>query len=213
MSEPEGGAAGATVVRPGADQADQAVQAALRDHFLGWQCRLRQMAVRQAGGRPTSGMRPEVRLAADAAPLGAITTLIVRREPREATAQFRHLVRKTQDPAERHDAALETLAAAYYQRPQEFSDELTALFGPPPGAGPPGLADRLLAAGRCLLDFEQYSQRYRLPCAARALGEDEPAFQATYWHNALFNPALPGGLRVLGFQPDWARAEAEPGVV
>ncbi len=206
MGETEGGAAGATVVRL------EAAQAALRDHFLGWQCRLRQMAVRQAGGRPTSGMRPEVRLApvdtllADT-PLGAITTLIVRREPREATAQFRHLVRKTQDPAERYDAALKTLAAAYYQRPQEFSDELTALFGPAPG-----LADQLLAAGHCVLDFEQYSQRYRLPCAARNLGQDEPAFQATYWHNALFNPALPGGLRVLAFQPDWARAEAEPGV-
>jgi hypothetical protein len=146
-------------------------------------------------------------LAAGAEPLGAITTLIVRREPREATAQFRHLVRKTQDPAERYDAALKTLAAAYYQRPQEFSDELTALFGPASD-----LADRLLAAGHCVLDFEQYSQRYRLPCAARNLGQDEPAFQATYWHNALFNPALPGGLRVLAFQPDWARAEAEPGV-
>ncbi len=206
MGEPEGGAADGTVVRL------EAAQAALRDHFLGWQCRLRQMAVRQAGGRPTSGMRPEVRLAAGAEPLGAITTLIVRREPRETTAQFRHMVRKTQDPAERYDAALETLAAAYYQRPQEFSDELTALFGPPPGVGPPGLADRLLAAGHCVLDFEQYSQRYRLPCAARNLGQDEPAFQATYWHNALFNPALPGGLRVLGFQPDWARAVAEPGV-
>ncbi len=201
MGEPERGAAGGTVVRL------EAAQTALRDSFLGWQCRLRQMAVRQAGGRPTSGMRPEVRLAEADTPLGAITTLIVRREPREATAQFRHMVRKTQDPAERHDAALETLAAAYYQRPQEFSDELTALFGPAPG-----LADQLLAAGRCVLDFEQYSQRYRLPCAARNLGEDEPAFQATYWHNALFNPALPGGLRVLGFQPDWARAEAEPGV-
>ncbi len=201
MGEPQGGAAGATVVRL------EAAQAALRDRFLGWQCRLRQMAVRQAGGRPTSGMRPEVRLAEADTPLGAITTLIVRREPREATAQFRHLVRKTQDPAERYDAALKTLAAAYYQRPQEFSDELTALFGPAPG-----LADQLLAAGRCVLDFEQYSQRYRLPCAARNLAEDEPAFQAPYWHNALFNPALPGGLRVLGFQPDWARAEAEPGV-
>ncbi len=201
MGEPEGGAADGTVVHL------EPAQAVLRDHFLGWQCRLRQMAVRQAGGRPTSGMRPEVRLAAGAEPLGAITILIVRREPREATAQFRHMVRKTQDPAERHEAALETLAAAYYQRPQEFSDELTALFGPAPG-----LADQLLAAGRCVLDFEQYSQRYRLPCAARNLAEDEPAFQATYWHNALFNPALPGGLRVLGFQPDWARAEAEPGV-
>ncbi len=201
MGETEGGAAEATVVRL------EAAQAALRDHFLGWQCRLRQMAVRQAGGRPTSGMRPEVRFAEADQPLGAITTLIVRREPHEATAQFRHLVRKTQDPAERYDAALETLAAAYYQRPQAFSDELTALFGPASD-----LADQLLAAGHCVLDFEQYSQRYRLPCAARNLGQDEPAFQATYWHNALFNPALPGGLRVLAFQPDWARAEAEPGV-
>ncbi len=140
MGEPEGGAADGTGVRL---EADQAAPAALRDHFMGWQCRLRQMAVRQAGGRPTSGMRPEVRLAAGDRPLGAITTLIVRREPREATAQFRHLVRKTQDPAERHDAALETLAAAYYQRPQAFSDELTALFGPASD-----LADQLLAAGR-----------------------------------------------------------------
>ncbi len=52
MGEPESGEAGGTLVRL------EAVQAALRDHFLGWQCRLRQMAVRDAGGRPTSGLRP-----------------------------------------------------------------------------------------------------------------------------------------------------------
>ncbi len=103
MGETEGGAAGdragATVVRL------EAAQAALRDHFLGWQCRLRQISVREAGGRPTSGMRPELRLMAEGPPLGAITTLILRREPAEATAQFRHMVRKTQDPAERYDGA------------------------------------------------------------------------------------------------------------
>ena len=183
----------------------EAAQTALRDHFLGWQCRLRQLAVREAGGRPTSGMRPEMRLTAAAPPLGAITTLILRREPQEATAQFRHMVRKTQDPAERYDAALKMLAAAYYQRSREFSDQLTALFGP--GSE---IAGQLLSAGHCLLDFEQYSQRYTLPCAVRALADDDPAYQGTYWHNALFNPALPGGVLVLGFQPDWARAEAEP---
>ncbi len=186
----------------------EAAQAALRDHFLGWQCRLRQLAVREAGGRPTSGMRPELRLTADGPPLGAITTLILRRAPEQATAQFRHMARKTQDPAERYAAALEMLAAAYYQRPQEFSDRMTALFGP--GSE---IAGRSLSAGRCLLVFAQYSQGYTLPCTVRALAEDDPAFQGTYWHNALFNPALPGGLRVLGFQPDWARAEAEPAVV
>jgi hypothetical protein len=44
----------------------------------------------------------------------------------------------------------------------------------------------------------------------RALAEDDPAFQGTYWHNALFNAGLPGGVQVLGFQPDWALAEADP---
>jgi hypothetical protein len=183
----------------------EATQAALRDHFLGWQCRLRQLAVREAGGRPSSGMRPELRLTAAGPPLGAITTLILRREPGQATAQFRHMARKTQDPAERYDAALKMLAATHYQRSREFSDQLTALFGPSSE-----IAEHVLAAGRCLLAFEQYSQRYTLPCAARALAEEEPAYQATYWHNALFNPALPGGVQVLGFQPDWALAEAEP---
>jgi len=183
----------------------EAAQAALRDHFLGWQCRLRQLAVREAGGRPSSGMRPELRLGEAGPPLGAITTLILRRTPAEATAQFRHMVRKTQDPAERYAGALKVLAAAYYQRPREFSDQLTALFGP--GSE---IAERVLSAGRCRLAFAQYSQSYTLPCSVRALAEDDPAYQATYWHNALFNPALPGGVRVLGFQPDWARAEAEP---
>jgi hypothetical protein len=46
----------------------------------------------------------------------------------------------------------------------------------------------------------------------RALTEDDPAYQATYWHNALFNAGLPGAVRVLGFQPDWALAEADPPV-
>ena len=32
----------------------------LRDDFLGWQCRLRQLSARQAGGRPLDGMRPKV---------------------------------------------------------------------------------------------------------------------------------------------------------
>ena len=33
---------------------------ALRDEFIGWQCRIRQIAVREGGGRPSSGMRPRV---------------------------------------------------------------------------------------------------------------------------------------------------------
>lgn len=181
--------------------------AAFRAHFLGWQCRIRQHAVRQAGGRPTAGMRPSVGLSAPDGRLGHITVLIVKPEAHDVTAQFRHIARKTHDPAERYAGALKVLAAAYYQDPEEFSDELTALFGP---ANP--VAEHLVAAGECHLAFEQFAQRYELPCAVRELAEDHAAFQATYWHNALFNPNLPGGVRVLAFRPDWTAAAAEPPV-
>ena len=182
-------------------------EAAFRDHFLGWQCRIRQYAVRHAGGRPSSGMRPTVSLLETDPELGPITVLIVKREPEETTAQFRHLVRKTHDPAERHDGALKFLAAAYHQRPHDFVDDLTALFGPESE-----IAEELLGAGRCRLRFAQYQQTYALPCAVRQLADDDPAFQATYWHNALFNAALPAGVRVLAFQPDWSAASADPPV-
>ena len=181
-------------------------QEVFRDHFLGWQCRIRQYAVRSAGGRPTAGMRPRVLVGDD--DLGPITVLIVKRDPAETTAQFRHMVRKTHDPAERYQGALKVLAAAYYQRPREFSDEMTALFGT--GSA---LAERLLAAGRCRLDFAQYTQRYTIPCGLRTLPEGDPAYQATYWHNGLFNAALPGEVRVLAFTPDWAAADADPPIV
>ena len=181
--------------------------AALRDHFLGWQCRIRQHAVRQDAGRPSAGMRPLVGLDGGGADPGPVTVLIVKRDPEEETAQFRHLMRKTKDPAERYTNALKFLAASYYQRPAEFFDEMTALFAPDSQ-----VAERLVAAGRCRLDFAQFSQSYALPCTARRLAEDEPAYQATYWHNSLFNPDIPGGVRVLAFQPDWAAGRADPPV-
>lgn len=174
-------------------------------HFLGWQCRLRQYAVRHAGGRPTTGMRPRITLVGDKGTGIAVTVLIIPREPAATTAHMRHIVRRTQDPENRHTGGLALLAAGYYQRPMTFSEEMTALFGPESA-----LADRLLRAGACILDFEQYGQSYHIPCDVRALPEAAPAFQATYWHNQLFNPAMPGGVRVLGFIPDWRRARADP---
>ncbi len=184
-----------------------AAHSALRDHFLGWQCRVRQLSVRQGGGRPTTGMRPGVSLPGEDPSLAAITVLIVKREPEQSTAEFRHMVQRTQDPAERYKSALRTLAATYYQRPADFSDEMTALFHP--GAQ---MVGRLLDAGRCVLDFEQYSQRYRLACTVRDVPNADPAFEATYWHNSLFNPHIPAEISVLGFRPDWSIAHADPGV-
>jgi hypothetical protein len=179
--------------------------AVLRRHFLGWQCRLRQHAVRHDGGRPGSGMRPRV-LAADGIEMAAaITVLLVPRAPAESTAQFRHHVRRTHDPAQRYQKALEILSAAFYQHPDQFSDRLTALF-----AGESVLVTTLVEGGRCTLEFAQYNQRYILPCAVAVETAGDPAFEATYWHNALFNPRIPDNVTVLAFAPDWAAASADP---
>jgi hypothetical protein len=180
---------------------------AMRDHFLGWQCRIRQHAVRQEGGRPGPGMRPRAVTADGAVLAERVTVLLVPRDPNETNDRFRHLARRTHDPAERFQKALETLGEAYFQRPREFSDQMTALFGP----GSALAAARLSAPG-CILEFEQFRQRYRVPCAVAQLPQDHAAWQHTYWHNFLFNPALPPEPRILAFSPHWAEAQAEPPV-
>ncbi|MDH3316477.1 MAG: hypothetical protein OER43_12025 [Gammaproteobacteria bacterium] len=180
---------------------------ALAQEFLGWQCRIRQHAVRRDGGRPSSGMRPQVFVGDGADPLGRIVVLIVKRDWEEPAARLRFMAEKTHDPADRYDAALKYLQADYYQKPGTFSEQMTALFG----AGS-GWVERLLDAERCVLSFDQYGQAYRLRCAVRALSEDEGGYQLTYWHNRLFNPAMPGDVRVLGFMPDFAGAQISPGV-
>jgi len=177
----------------------------IRDHFMGWQCRLRQYAVRQDGGRPGEGMCPEAVSSEGATSLGRVTLLIVRRDSETITAEFRHMCQRTFDPADRYASAIQYLSAAYYQQPERFDDEMTALFG-----GDSKTAATLAAAGGCSLGFAQYSQRYQLPCRVRTLAETEPGFQATYWHNLLFNPGLPGNVSVLGFTPDWSTATADP---
>ena len=200
------------VIRTGMDQDEDKVillepaAQVLRDEFVGWQCRIRQLAVREMGGRPSSGMRPRVSTTDGREIAAALTVLIVPEEPWESAQLFRHQFQKTQDPVERYDKALEITAASYFQRPRDFSDRLTALFGPDSG-----VADTLLRLGRCTLDFAQFSQSYRLPCSVIQLNESDGFYQATYWHNSMYNPYLPAGVRVLAFTPDWYRAGAQAG--
>ncbi len=175
----------------------------LRDRFLGWQCRVRQHAARHCGGRPTPGMRPRV-LRADGGELAAaITVVLIEADPGVSTALFHHIVERTHDPAARYRAALGELSAACFEDPDRFSDVLTALF---PANSPS--ADRLV--GDCVLAFARSGRSFRLPCRATDLATDDPAYQATYWHNAMFNAAMPSAPRVLAFTPDWRRATADP---
>src|SRR3546814_10654768 len=88
---------------------------ALRDEFLGWQCRIRQLAVREEGGRPNSGMRPRVVVLEGRELVPAVTVLLVPEAPWDSAQLFRHQYQKTQDPVEGYDKALGINAAAYFQ--------------------------------------------------------------------------------------------------
>ncbi|MEQ8371020.1 MAG: hypothetical protein RIE31_10335 [Alphaproteobacteria bacterium] len=177
---------------------------ALRARFLAWQCKLRQIAMRQDGGRPSPGMVPRLEVAGSDQALDRITVLVNPEEPDESVIQLQFFARQTADPEKRYNKAVQYLSAEYYQRPETFSDTLTALFG---DASP--TAHALATAGRCVLTFEQFSQRFRIPCRTRRLGRSEPLFQLTHWHNVLFNPRLPKGVQVVAFQPEWSRSQAE----
>jgi hypothetical protein len=177
----------------------------LRDHFLAWQCRIRQIAMRQDGGRPSPGMRPRVLDTAGREVAPALTVLIVPKESAETTALFRFQVQKTSDPRDVYQRGLTLLQADYFQRPESFSDRLTA---PLPGRS--ALAATLLAERACILEFDQFRQFYRLPSRVSALPSGDPAREATLWHNRLFNPSLTDDVQVLAFRPNWDMAEATP---
>jgi len=174
---------------------------ALMAEFIGWQCRIRQLAARQAGGRPSAAMRPRAVTPEGHEIAPAITVLILEADSRESTSLFSHQYLKTQDPNERYDKVLEILQASYFQQPALFGDVMTGLFGPRSE-----VAARLMTHGRCILEFEEYAQGYRIPCAVAALDEEDALYQATYWHNRMFNPNQPEGLRILSFTPDWSHA-------
>lgn len=181
---------------------------ALRDRFLRWQCRIRQMMMRENEGRPNEGVLPEVFLAGEQDSLGAIITVLSKAPEFSKTMEIQHMVRKTRDPALRREAALKFFSEIYYQKGREFSDILTATFVP----GSQG-ADRIRNAGYCRLEFSAFNQTYSLQCKVWALGENNPLWQSTYWHNLLFNPSLPADTLILGFEPDWARCTADPSPV
>ena len=177
----------------------------LRDSFLRWQCRIRQIAMRSHDGRPTSGMTALVSAAGRGDPVARIITVLCKRPEHSATMELRHMARRTHDPAERRESALKFLAERYYQSSHEFSDILTASFLPDSGT-----ATALLEHRECRLAFEQFNQRFDVHCTVRRLSPNNPLREATFWHNLLFNSRLSADSTILGFEPDWPNSEANP---
>jgi hypothetical protein len=177
----------------------------LRDGFLSWQCRIRQIAMRRDDGRPSPGMRPRV-LAKGNELAAALTVLLVPAKPDASTAFFRFQVTRSADARDIYERALTYLQADYFQDPAAFSDVLVAVL---PERSP--ISTVLVAVKACTLDFEQSNRRFTLACAVRALAAREPERDAAIWHNRLFNPALPDTVEVLAFKPDWASTETREG--
>jgi len=177
----------------------------LMERFLRWQCRVRQIAMRDQQGRPDDAITPALTLASHTEPMGHIITMMCKWGAYSKTPEMQHMVKRTNDPAQRREKALEFFQSTYYQKIQEFSDALTATF-PPQSPG----AKKIVEAGSCTLTFEAYGQRFDLVCSVRRLENNNPMYQATYWHNLLFNPTLHPKIEILQFTPDWDRSTAEP---
>lgn len=177
----------------------------LKAYFLGWQCRIRQRSAREFGGAPLPGMRPRVLTRSGEELMSAMTVLILPKAPQESTAFIKFQVQRTHEPAKVYEAGVKYLAAAHFQDPEHFSEEMTALFQE--GSR---IAHEISRARECLLDFEQSAQRFTMFCEVRKLKTSEAAHQATLWHNRIFNPNVPNDAIILGFQPDWRNVHAEP---
>ncbi len=164
--------------------------------FLSWQCRLRKLSMRELGGRPTGGMTAGVYSVKGGEEQSRMNFLILRRDLETRTTELRHIVRKTPDSREWLKNGLRLLAERHYHEEDQFVDELTALFGLESSLG-----YALVKAGECRLKFAEKSVAYEFDFDVVSLDREDPLFQATYWHNHLFNPALPGEVHVLRFSP------------
>lgn len=173
-----------------------------------WQCRVRQIAMRDNLGRPDEAITPVVTVQGDTQPSGQIITVLSKWGPYSKVPELQHIAKRTNDPAQRRDKAIEFLSEYYYQNAAEFSDHLTATFSPNSA-----MAQKLLDAKKVCLEFEAYNQRFVLQCEARQLKDDDELYLATWWHNILFNPGLHPQTVVLAFVPDWSSSSADPAML
>ena len=162
--------------------------------------------MRDDGGQPSKGMQPSVWIAGGNKLIDAMNILLVPGDPMESTAFFKFQTKKSNDPKDVMEKGLQYLQSTFYHDAPSFNDEMTALFSPNSET-----VATLLETEQCLLVFEQFNQSFKLVCTVRELGVDEINWQATYWHNLMFNPAVPGNSRIIGFTPFWEKCDSSTG--
>jgi hypothetical protein len=163
------------------------------------------MSARDYDGQPLPAMMPQVSSRKGDVLLPAMTAMLVPEDPAPATAFLRFQVQKQNEQQKVRASALQYLSADFYQLPELFADELTAVFGPASN-----LAQALVAKREVLLSFEQYSQSFRMFCKVRSLSDKHEAREFSLWQARIFNPNIPSDALVLGFKPDWKNVAADP---
>ncbi|MEO0327319.1 MAG: hypothetical protein AAF217_01845 [Pseudomonadota bacterium] len=154
--------------------------------------------MREDEGRPSPGMCPAVYTINNTVLAEKMVTMIIRGAPEESTDFFRFQVQKNNDPLEVRKKTLTYLQSTHYHGPKEFMDCLTAVYGENSA-----FASDLLARSKCVLEFRQFNQGYRLQCNISELHLNDKEHAATLWHNRCFNPALSDEITILKFEPDW----------
>ena len=176
----------------------------IQNYFIGWQCRVRELALRSEEGRPNRGMRPKIALKNGKVVFTAATLLIIPEHPDQIIRQFRFMALKTQDPKERYTKALQLLAARFYQKTEDFSGDMAGIFS--------RFSEEVMALEKddyCIIEFDYQQQAFKIPCNVSESPKNDQVYEFTYWHNYLFNPNLSPEVKVLYFKPDWSETLSE----
>ena len=177
----------------------------IQNYFIGWQCRLREYALRSENGRPNGGMQPRIKLENGTVVFSAATLLLFPNLPQQTTKQFRFMALKTQDPQERYTKALQLLSAKFYQNVEEFSGAMSGIFSQSSKE-----VKALEKHKYCVMEFDYQQQSFKIPFFVCESLKNDPVYEFTYWHNYLFNPNLSPEVKVLYFKPDWSETVSDP---
>ena len=180
----------------------------IQNYFIGWQCRVRELALRSEEGRPNGGMRPKIVLKNGEVVFHAATLLIIPEQPDQIIRQFRFMALKTQDPKERYTKALQLLAARFYQKTEDFSGAMAGIFS--------RFSEEVMALEKddyCIIEFDYQQQAFKIPCNVSESPKNDQVHEFTYWHNYLFNPNLSPEVKVLHFKPDWSETLSAPTLI
>ena len=86
----------------------------LRDAFLRWQCRVRQMMMRDKMGRPDGEIMPALTLPGESEPMGHIITVMSKGPMHSKTPEMRHMAQRTNDPTSIWEVVLKFFSEFYY---------------------------------------------------------------------------------------------------